>query len=130
MGAILVAAIVISMSLTYAFWSEQTAQRQVMSVIDIMRAAEKRQKQLLSLTYAYKDGEERVHLYIYNYGSEASTVSKLFIGAQNVTASVYGITLPPKSGPHELEFPCHVSGQADVLLITQEGGSFVWRVNL
>lgn len=131
LGAILIAVMVISMSTAYALWAGQSGQRQAMSMADVIRAAERRQRQLLSLTYAYRDGQGRVHLYIYNYGSEASTVSRLFVGSQEITDSnVIGVVLPPKSGPYELAFTCSVSGSVDVLLLTAEGGTFIWKVNL
>lgn len=131
LGAILIAVMVISMSTAYALWAGQASQRQAMSIADIIRAAERRQRQLLSLTYAYRDGQSRVHLYVYNFGSEASTVSRLFVGGQEITdSSVIGKVLPPKSGPHELAFVCSASGSMDVLLATAEGGIFIWTVSL
>lgn len=125
------AMIVATMSVVYAAWAGQAGQRQVMSIADVIRASERRQRQLLSLTYAYRDGQGQVHLYVYNFGSDASTVSRLFVGSQEITSpTVIGRVLPPKSGPHELVFTCSATGQVDVLLQTAEGGTFIWKVTL
>lgn len=126
------------MSTAYALWAMQSGHRQAMSITDVIRAAETRQRQLLSLTYAYRDGQRGlVHLYIYNFGSQDANVLKLFVGNstknqyQEITdPKVIGRVLPAKGGPYELAFTCGVTDPVDILLLTAEGGIFIWRVNL
>ncbi|MEM2487284.1 MAG: hypothetical protein QXR44_01645 [Thermoproteota archaeon] len=104
------------------------SKREVVSIVDAIRVSERRQKQLLSLIYAYRDEQGNIHLYIYNYGATSSTISKLIVKGYVITGpGVIGRVLPPKSGPHELIFPCTARGQVDIILMTAEGGIFIWR---
>jgi len=71
-GAILIALITLSISAAYIAFSSREAGEQTMTIVDMIRAAEKAQKQHLSLTYFCRHGDE-VRFYIYNYGSENTT---------------------------------------------------------
>jgi hypothetical protein len=83
LGAILIAVIVMAMSATYVMLEAGRSTRETMSIVDLIRAAEKRQKQLLSLTYYYKQGDS-LKLYIYNYGEESSTPKLILVDGEVV----------------------------------------------
>jgi hypothetical protein len=128
-GAVLVAMITIAMSVTYVVAGRSVAQSQTLSMVDLIRAAERRQRQLLSLTYYYKHGDN-LDLYLYNYGNENATIKKLFVGNFEVTDSrVIGLTVVPKELKY-VTFGCNQSGSLDVLLLTEEGGIFIWKINV
>ena len=82
LGAILIAIIVMGMSATYIMLEAGRSTKETMGIVDLIRAAERRQKQLLSLTYYNKQGSN-LKLYLYNYGEEAST-PKLILADQEV----------------------------------------------
>jgi hypothetical protein len=82
LGAILIAVIVMGMSATYVTLEASRSKAETMSVVDLIRAAERKQRQLLSLIYYYKQGNN-LKLYFYNYGSETST-PKLILADQEV----------------------------------------------
>jgi len=83
LGAILIALIVAAMSATYVMMEASQSAKKTMSIVDLIRAAEKRQKQLLSLTYYYKQNNS-LKLYIYNYGEEDSTPKLLLVDGEIV----------------------------------------------
>jgi flagellin-like protein len=136
-GAVLVAMITIAMSAAYVMAGRSTAQSQALSMVDLIRAAERRQRQLLSLTYFYKDGSN-LYLYIYNYGSEASTPDKLYISGSAYSYSIYqeygGTVGNGCIDPKELVVlkttidP--LLSQFDAIFTTKEGGIFIWRINV
>jgi hypothetical protein len=127
LGAILVAVITVAISVVYASAGAHTAESQALSMVDVIRAAERRQRQLLSLTYWYLEGSN-LHLFIYNYGNENSTIKALFVGDYNVTG-VVGVTVTPKE-LKEVSFTCPRSGLLDVVLLTREGGIFIWKISV
>jgi hypothetical protein len=128
-GAVLIAMITIAMSVAYVVAGRSVAQSQTLSMVDLIRAAERRQRQLLSLTYYYKYGNN-LDLYLYNYGNENATIKKLFVGNFEVTDSrVIGLTVVPKELKY-VTFRCDQSGSLDVLLLTEEGGIFIWKINV
>ena len=71
LGAIVIAVLVLSMSASYVLLEMERSGRETYSIIDLIRKAEKRQKQLLSLIYYQKKGSD-LKIYIYNYGEEPS----------------------------------------------------------
>jgi len=102
-------------------------------IIDQIRTAGRRQRQLLSLLYYYKDGLGNLVLYIYNYGAEDSTISRLFMKDGEVPISsitvknaetnqpLQGRVIPPKVLA-EVRVPNAPSGTYVVFLMTEEGG--------
>jgi len=137
LGAVLIAVITIAMSAAYVMAGSSMAQSQALSMVDLIRAAERRQRQLLSLTYAHRDGSN-LYLYIYNYGSEASTPDKLYIGDAACPHSIYqeygGTVGNGRIDPKELVVlkttinP--LLSQFDVIFTTKEGGIFIWKINV
>lgn len=139
-GAILIAMITIAMSVAYAIAGRSAAEGQTLSMVDLIRTAEKRQRQLLSLTYAYKDGNGRLHLFIYNYGSETVKPERLYLAGTVYTEGSGGNSFSMKdaygnpvstidpSQLVELTVP-QPPGQPsfDVVLVTAEGGVFIWK---
>jgi len=138
LGAILVAVITIVMAVAYAGYGLTQAQTQTASISDVLRASARAQRQLLSLSYYYRSGTN-LYAYIYNMGSEPSTLKTVFVGSKNVTDAMQlvdaitgasiGYVIPPKTLV-KLSVPDIPTGQLDILVITKEGGVFVWRLNL
>jgi flagellin-like protein len=140
-GAVLVAMITIAMAVAYVMAGRSTAQSQVLSMVDLIRAAERRQRQLLSLTYAYKDGSGNLHLFIYNYGSETSTPDKLYLAEPTYVMGSGQYTFDMKQAGTNTPVPCIGSkqlveltatpapsqNQFDIILTTAEGGIFIWK---
>jgi flagellin-like protein len=134
-GAVLVAMITIAMSAAYVMAGRSTAQSQTLSMVDLIRAAERRQRQLLSLTYFYKDGSN-LYLYIYNYGSEASTPDRLYISGTECSYSIYqeyGVgngCIDPKELVVLKTTIDPLLSQFDAIFTTKEGGIFIWKINV
>jgi len=138
LGALLVASIVIAMSVSWLTFEATRATRQTMSVVDLIRAAGRRQRQLLSLTYYHKQGN-KLTLYIYNYGEETSNLKLIVIDQtivlpdsmenMNTGESASLLPIPPKNLVR-LEFEVDPS-KSDfvVLLLTNEGGIFSWKLS-
>ena len=147
-GAILIAMITVAMAVAYAAAGRSMVGSQALSMVDVIRAAERRQRQLLSLSYAYKDGEGNLHLFIYNYGSEACTPDKLYIAGQTYTCGSGSYTFDMRQAGTNSPFspsafpidqkqlaelrakPAPGSPQFDVILTTAEGGIFIWKISL
>jgi len=141
LGALFIALIVVAMSAAYVMAGRSMAQSQTLSMIDIIRAAERRQRQLLSLTYAYRDGSGNLHLFIYNYGSETSTPDRLYAAGSTYTRGSGQCTFSMKLagtntqvssiGPKQLveltATPTPAQSQFDMILTTAEGGIFIWK---
>ena len=136
-GAVLIAMITIAMAVAYIVAGRSVAQSQALSMVDLIRAAERRQRQLLSLTYAYKDGSN-LYLYIYNYGSEASTPDKLYINGTAYSYSINqeygGIVGNGCIDPKELVVlkitMNQLPSQFDAIFTIKEGGIFIWKINV
>jgi hypothetical protein len=140
-GAVLIAMITIAMSVAYVVAGRSVAQSQTLSMVDLIRAAERRQRQLLSLTYQYKDGNGRLHLFIYNYGSEASTPDKLYLAGTAYTGEpgqrMFDMTqagtnttvqfIGSKQLVELIATPAPGQNQFDIILMTKEGGIFLWK---
>lgn len=142
LGAIIIAVMTIVMAAVYASYSLVHVQTQTASISEILRTSAKAQRQLLSLSYYYVDGQGKLHVFVYNMGNEASTLKTVFVGST-------GYSLPNPSvqmrdavnqqpisdcviGPKQLaELITPASaGQIDFLVLTVEGGVFVWRLSL
>jgi hypothetical protein len=143
LGAMLIALITIAMSAVYVTAGAGTAQSQAMSMVDLIRAAEKRQRQLLSVTYYYKDGNGRLHLFIYNYGAEASTPDKLYMARVAYSYGSGSNTYDMKQAGGNTPVNCIDSkklveltatpgfplpSEFEVILTTKEGGIFIWKI--
>jgi hypothetical protein len=102
---------------------------------------ERRHRQLLSLLYYYRDGSGSLVLYIYNYGAEDSTISRLFVKDSEVPLPSVTVKnaetgqplqnriIPPKVLA-EVKVPGAPSGTYIVFLTTKEGGQFSWEVHV
>jgi hypothetical protein len=128
------------MSATYVTLEASRSKAETMSVVDLIRAAEKRQRQLLSLTYCYPDGQGRLHLFIYNYGEETSTPNIVIVG-QNVYYKDVNMTsiimknmdtgVPCSDIPPKMLVELTVPAPAfDFVMLTVEGGIFSWKLNV
>jgi hypothetical protein len=142
LGAMLVAMMAVAISVAYVAAGGLAARQQALSFVDVVRAAERAQRQLLSLTYYYRS-EGCIHLFIYNYGSDPSTPERLVIaGAAYVRGAgsyAYNMTLAGDSARHvdaidprqlvELTAtPAPEADEFEVALATAEGGVFVWKL--
>ena len=138
LGALLIASIVIAISSTWLAFEASRATKQTLSVVDIIRAAGRRQRQLLSLTYYHKHGSN-LDLYVYNYGEEVSTIKFIVIdqtivlpdSMENMNTGEIANLLPiPPKNLVKLELNIDPS-KSDfvVLLLTNEGGIFSWKLS-
>jgi len=140
-GVILVSMIIFSVGLAWLAAQGPLLAMQAYSIIDLIRAAERRQRQLLSLLYYFKDGAGNLVLYIYNYGVEDSTIARLFVGDGEVDLGsvtvknaetnqpLPGLRIPPKVLA-EVKIPSAPSGRYIVFLMTKEEGRFAWEVSV
>ena len=76
LGAIVIAVLVLGMTASYVLLEMERSGRETHSIIDLIRKAERSQKQLLSLIYYQRSGGN-LKVYIYNYGDEASTPQRI-----------------------------------------------------
>lgn len=81
-GAILIAAIVLAMSMSWFILGAERSSEQTTSMVDMLRSAAKSQQQSLSLAYYHKQ-DNNLNLFLYNYGTESST-PKLALINQNI----------------------------------------------
>jgi|GEM_PF-3783786 len=137
LGAVLIAVIVMAMSATYVMFEAEKSTRETMGIVELIRAAEKRQKQLLSLTYYYKQGND-LKLYIYNYGEESSTPKMILtdqevplssISMRNMDTGAACNNIPPKTLV-EITLPAPSQSTFTLALFTDEGGFYSWRITV
>lgn len=140
-GVALISIVVAAVGLAWLASQGQMLAMQAYGIIDQIRAAERRQRQLLSLLYYYRDGFGNLVLYIYNYGAEDSTISRLFVKDGEVPLSSIAVknaetnqplqnrVIPPRALA-EVSVPNAASGTYVVFLITEEGGRFSWEVRV
>jgi hypothetical protein len=140
-GVALISMIIAMIGLAWLAAQAPLLSMQAYGIIEQIRAVERRHRQLLSLLYYYRDGSGSLILYIYNYGLDNSTISRLFMG--NGEVSLESITMknaetnqplqnhviPPKT-PAEVRVPGAPSGTYIVFLVTEEGGQFSWEVHV
>ena len=135
LGAIVMAVLVLGMTASYVLLEMERSGRETHSIIDLIRKAEKRQKQLLSLIYYQRSGGS-LKVYIYNYGDEASTPQRILtdrevplsqISMKNMDAGEMCSSIPPKTLV-ELTLPDPASSNFTLVIITREGGVFSWRI--
>jgi len=141
LGAILIAIIVISMSVTYVMFGLERSSRETTSIIELIRAAEKRQRQLLSLIYYHEQGNKLI-LYIYNYGEETSNITRILtnqdvpldkIEMKDLSSDtpINDQTINPKTLVELtiLEAEKYVpDNDFNLVLFTEEGGIYSWRI--
>ena len=137
LGAVLIAVIVMAMSATYVVFEAERSTRETMGIVELIRAAEKRQKQLLSLTYYHKQGNS-LKLYIYNYGEEPSTPKMVLtdqevplssISMRNMDTGAACNSIPPKTLV-EIALPAPDPATFTLALFTDEGGFYSWRITV
>ncbi len=140
LGAILVAAITMAMSAAYAGYALTQTRIQTASISDALRSSARAQRQLLSLSYYYSDGQGRLHIFMYNMGGEESTLRTVIVGSARYDApniemkdavtgrSISNCKIAAKQLV-EVTVPGQ-QGQIDLLVLTEEGGIFIWRLNL
>jgi len=156
LGALLIASLVITMSAAWLMLEANRSTRQTISVVDLIRAAGRKQRQLLSLTYYNMPGESgNLELYIYNYGEEVSTLKMVILtrktsDGSELTSVVFDASDPNSrlsmwdentgqrlQRPYEI-LPKHLVkitfnlGPAEefvVVLLTDEGGIFSWKLS-
>jgi len=139
LGALLIASIVISMSTVWLTFEASHATRRTMSVVNIIRAAERKQKQLLSLTYYYYDENDGyLKLYIYNYGDEVSTPNRIITNREVKfeirdpnTGNPIDSRIKPKTLVELAIEETYIPSGKDffnLVLFTEEGGIYSWRI--
>jgi len=137
LGAIVIAVLVLSMSASYILLEMERSGKETYSIIDLIRKAEKRQKQLLSLIYYQKKGDN-LKLYIYNYGEEPSTPQRILadrevplssVSMKNMDTGKKCNSIPPKTLV-ELTMPAPASTSFTLVIITREGGIFSWKISV
>lgn len=137
LGAIVIAVLVLSMSVSYVLFEIERSGRETLSIIELIRKAEKRQKQLLSLIYYQKKGSD-LKVYIYNYGEEASTPQRILtdrevplssVSMKNMDTGQACSSIPPKTLV-ELTMPAPSADSFTLVIITDEGGVFSWKISI
>jgi len=140
-GVALISVILVSIGLVWLATQGPLLTMHAYSIIDQIRAAERRQSQLLTLLYYYRDGQGTLTLYIYNYGAGNSTISRLFVGDSEVNLQ-QAVIKNAETGQHfqnkvipprvlaEVNVPNAPSGRFIVFLMTEEGGRFAWEVHV
>lgn len=142
LGAAIIAVITILMTVAYAGYGLTQAQTQTASISDLLRMSARAQRQLLSLTYYYVDGQGGLHVFIYNLGGEDSTLKTVVVGSTRYDLPNAQVRLkdalsgqfmddcriPPRKLA-ELTVPAP-AGQFDMIVLTDEGGVFIWRLNV
>lgn len=76
-GAFLMALIMMGIAAAWVTFEAPRISRESMGIVEALRMAARRQRQLLAILYYYKtsDSTPKLKVYIYNYGSEDSTIS-------------------------------------------------------
>jgi len=145
-GIFLMTLIVMGIAAAWLTLEAPRISRESMGIVEALRAAARRQRQLLSLLYYYKTSEStpKLRIYIYNYGFEESTISgdKGIILAGSVVpreavtmrdaesgASITDYKIKPKQTV-EITFPSCPSGTFDLIIRTEEGGIFIWELKV
>jgi len=138
LSAILIAVIVMGMSISYTLFEMERSERQTMSLIDLIRGAEIRQKQLLSLIYYYEEGGV-LKVYIYNFGDVPSTPKRIFtdreVPLSEVTikdpssGELYDTILPKTLVEIALPAPAE-AGIFTLVILTEKGGIFSWEMSV
>lgn len=144
LGAFMVLIIVMGMAAAWLTIEAPRISREAMGIIEALRMAARRQRQLLSLLYYYKTGDAapKLRLYIYNYGLEKSTIkgdkglivagqivprsSIIMVDAATGAAIIDYVINPKQIAMIEVNAPA--SGVFDVILQTEEGGLFIWEL--
>jgi len=136
LGAIVIAILVLGMTASYVLLEMERSGRETHSIIDLIRKAEKRQKQLLSLIYYQRSGgNSKVYIY-YNYRDEVSTPQRILtdrevplseVSMKNMDAGEACSSIPPKTLV-ELTLPDPASSNFTLVIITREEGVFSWRI--
>lgn len=143
-GALLVSSIIIAMAVAWVAWESPTLTKQTLSIIEVIRAVEKRQSQLLSLLYYYRSSEvnPKLLLYIYNYGRVPATIKNVYIKGVLIAherlivkdaASGRIITnylIEPRETVEVTVLGAPVEDTLTILLLTEEGGMFVWEIHV
>jgi len=138
LGAILVFAVVFASSVAYLSVEMRRAKGEVAGITDLVRAAEHRQAQLLSLVY-YSENRETglLRVYIFNYGTENAEVYQMYIGTERVEAlavrdSFTGApldSLPPRTLA-EISLQAPTENIFDFTLVTRWKAVYSWRLSV
>jgi hypothetical protein len=125
-GAIIVALITMGIAFLYAGHALFEVQTRADSMVDLLRRAAKAQRQLLTLSYSYRDGLGRLHVYIYNMGEDNSTIKIAVLGGAEHAGLVGAVIRPGEM--RELVFSNPPPSPTDLIIMTEEGGIFTWRI--
>jgi len=138
LGAIVIAVLVLGMSASYILLEMERSERETFSLIDLIRRAERRQKILLSLIY-YQVNDGQLEVYIYNFGDVSVTPVKILTDVEVDLFEIYDASvnnggLPLNEIPSEtlvkLVLPVPSTDTFSFVLVTEEGGIFVWEMML
>lgn len=144
LGAFMVLIIVMGMAAVWLTVEAPRINRETMGIIEALRMAARRQRQLLSLLYYYKtsDATPKLRLYVYNYGLEKSTIKEdkgLIVAGQVVPRAsitmvdadtgqaIADYVINPKQVVM-IEVNAPADEVFDVILQTEEGGLFIWEL--
>lgn len=145
LGVLLMTAIVMGIAAVWLSTEAPRISRESMGIIEMLRFAARRQSQLLSLLYYYKDSGNNLVLFLYNYGLENSTISSRngIILAGNIIPLDQVVIRDAESGKVitnrvirykqvvEVIIPnCPPRGIYDLIIRTEEGGVFIWEVGI
>lgn len=132
-GVLLVTGVMFSVSSLFLFSQARTTGEATWGLVDLLRAGERRNREMLSLVYGFWEGS-RVHLYLYNYGGMVVEPQKWYAARQeavllrmeDVATGREVDNLPPQT-------LCHVvllsrGGVGTVAMVTKWRGVHTWSV--
>jgi len=138
LGAIVIAILVLGMSASYILFEMERSERETFSLIDLIRRAERRQKILLSLIY-YQVNDGQLEVFLYNFGDVSATPVKILTDVEVDSFEIYdasvgdgGLRLDviPSETLVKLVLPVPSENTFSFVLVTEEGGIFVWEMML
>jgi len=138
LGAIVIAVLVLGMSASYILFEMERSERETFSLIELIRRAERRQKILLSLIY-YQVNDGQLEVFLYNFGDVSATPVKILTDVEVDSFEIYdasvgdgGLRLDviPSETLVKLVLPVPSENTFSFVLVTEEGGIFVWEMML
>ena len=135
LGAIVIAVLVLGMSVSYVLLEMGRAGRETLSMIELLRRAERRQKQLLSLVF-YRASGGSLYVYLYNFGEAEAALTRILTDREvppseatlrNADTGEVIDVIPPRILV-ELVIPAPSMDEFTLVLVTDAGGVFSWKL--
>ena len=138
LGVLLITIVLMATAMVYVSLQSSRAERETSGIVEMITKAEKRQGQLLSLTYYYNSSNQ-LRIYIYNYGNINSTLELVMVAGQTVPLSSITMkdmdtgqtcsTISPKKLV-EVTISAPYTSTFYFTIQTEEGSTFTWQIVL